>query len=244
MLELNTNLIFHDAKLLKYRGKTFYFIFFFISLQSNYINMQRIKSISEYRKSLHDIVIEESMKAFAKHGIRAVKMDDVAQRLSISKRTIYEMFGNKEQLLVEVLKTYKAAKEEELNEKAANCQNVIELLFYAYYQKINTFKKTNPLFYSDLVKYPSIIELLEKDREKAHQSYHDFLKRGIAEGIFRKDVNIDLITRLLDSVTSAMMDDELYKKYAIEDVFRNIAFVSIRGICTYKGLELFDKTAI
>jgi AcrR family transcriptional regulator len=75
--------------------------------------MQRIKGISEYRKSLRDIVIEASMKAFALHGVRAVKMDDVAQSLSISKRTIYEMFGNKEQLLIEVLKTYKAKKEKD-----------------------------------------------------------------------------------------------------------------------------------
>lgn len=206
--------------------------------------MQRIKGISEYRKSLRDIVIEASMKAFALHGVRAVKMDDVAQSLSISKRTIYEMFGNKEQLLIEVLKTYKAAKEKELNEKAANCQNVIELLFYAYYQKINTFKKTNPVFYSDLTKYPLVIELLQKDREEAHQNYYEFLRRGISEGIFREDLHLDLIARLLDSVTSAMMNGELYRQYPIEDVFRNIAFVSIRGICTRKGLDLFDKTDV
>lgn len=206
--------------------------------------MQRIKGISEYRKSLRDIVIEASMKAFALHGVRAVKMDDVAQSLSISKRTIYEMFGNKEQLLIEVLKTYKAAKEKELNEKAANCQNVIELLFYAYYQKINTFKKTNPVFYSDLTKYPLVIELLQKDREEARQNYYEFLRRGISEGIFREDLHLDLIARLLDSVTSAMMNGELYRQYPIEDVFRNIAFVSIRGICTRKGLDLFDKTDI
>lgn len=206
--------------------------------------MQRIKGISEYRKSLRDIVIEASMKAFALHGVRAVKMDDVAQSLSISKRTIYEMFGNKEQLLIEVLKTYKAAKEKELNEKAANCQNVIELLFYAYYQKINTFKKTNPVFYSDLTKYPLVIELLQKDRDEARQNYYEFLRRGISEGIFREDLHLDLIARLLDSVTSAMMNGELYRQYPIEDVFRNIAFVSIRGICTRKGLDLFDKTDI
>lgn len=206
--------------------------------------MQRIKGISEYRKSLRDIVIEASMKAFALHGVRAVKMDDVAQSLSISKRTIYEMFGNKEQLLIEVLKTYKAAKEKELNEKAVNCQNVIELLFYAYYQKINTFKKTNPVFYSDLTKYPLVIELLQKDREEARQNYYEFLRRGISEGVFREDLHLDLIARLLDSVTSAMMNGELYRQYPIEDVFRNIAFVSIRGICTRKGLDLFDKTDV
>ncbi len=206
--------------------------------------MQRIKSISEYRRSLRDIVIEASMKAFAQHGIRAVKMDDVAQSLSVSKRTIYEMFGNKEQLLIEVLKTYKAKKEKELNEKAANCQNVIELLFYVYFQKINTFKKTNPKFYTDLAKYPLVIELLNQDREQAHNNYHEFLRRGIDEGLFREDLNLDLIARLLDAVISTMMNGELYRQYPIEDVFRNIAFVSIRGICTYKGLELFDKTKI
>ena len=71
-----------------------------------------------------------------------------------------------------------------------------------------------------------------------------FLRRGIDEGLFREDLNLDLIARLLDAVTSTMMNGELYRQYPIEDVFRNIAFVSIRGICTRKGLDLFDKTDI
>lgn len=206
--------------------------------------MQRIKGISAYRRSLHDIIIDAAMEAFSKDGIKAVKMDDVAQHLSISKRTIYELFFNKETLLLEVLKKHKADKERELEEMSRQCNNVIEMMLKAYYQKINIFKNTNPQFYSDLKKYPSVVELFKQDSESVHEKYHEFLKRGISEGVFRSDINIELTTRLLDTVTFSMMADELYKTYNIEDIFKSLAFISIRGICTRKGLDLLDEGII
>lgn len=61
--------------------------------------MQEIKNISTYRQSLKDKILETSMKMFQEKGIRAVKMDDIANRLSISKRTLYEIYDDKERLL-------------------------------------------------------------------------------------------------------------------------------------------------
>lgn len=57
--------------------------------------MQEKKNISTYREALKDKILETAMVAFAEKGIRAVKMDDIANSLSISKRTLYEIYGNK-----------------------------------------------------------------------------------------------------------------------------------------------------
>ena len=75
------------------------FILFFVSLQPNCKNMQEKKTITAYKKGLREVILKTAMKAFAEKGIRAVKMDDIAESLSISKRTMYEIYATKEELL-------------------------------------------------------------------------------------------------------------------------------------------------
>ena len=67
--------------------------------------MQEFKNLSAYRRGLKGKILETAMVMFAKNGIKAVRMDDIASSLNISKRTLYEIFENKEVLLFEGIKT-------------------------------------------------------------------------------------------------------------------------------------------
>ena len=69
--------------------------------------MQKKKTITDYKKGLREVILNTAMKAFAEKGIRAVKMDDIAESLTISKRTMYELYATKEELLYEGVKTYR-----------------------------------------------------------------------------------------------------------------------------------------
>ena len=66
--------------------------------------MQEKKTITPYKKGLREVILKAAMKAFTEKGIRAVKMDDIAESLAISKRTMYEIYATKEELLYEGLK--------------------------------------------------------------------------------------------------------------------------------------------
>ena len=61
--------------------------------------MQEVKNLSIYRQSLRDRILETAISLFMKNGIRAVKMDDIANVMSVSKRTLYEMYSDNEHLL-------------------------------------------------------------------------------------------------------------------------------------------------
>ena len=61
--------------------------------------MQEKKAITAYKKGLRAVILNAAMKAFTEKGIRAVKMDDIAESLAISKRTMYEIYATKEELL-------------------------------------------------------------------------------------------------------------------------------------------------
>lgn len=203
--------------------------------------MQETKSISPYRQELKVRILTVAMKAFAERGIRAVKMDDVASELGISKRTLYEIYENKELLLYEGVMHYYQLKEDELKCKTAGCRNVMEILLTVYRTKVEEFRQTNQLFYDDMVKYPKVQHFLQQQNQTMRHKSIKFLERGIIEGYFRKDLNCELAARMFDALGEYVVMNKLYQKYSIEEIFVNLVFVSMRGLCTEKGIKALDK---
>ena len=203
--------------------------------------MQETKEISAYKQGLRGKILETAMNAFGEKGIRAVKMDDVAVELGISKRTLYELYDNKEQLLFEGVKVYNEQRQILIKEKTKNCGNVMEILLTVYRIKVEEFRQTNPLFYADLVKYPKVARFLHQQNQYIHTEMQKFIQRGVSEGFFREDVDEALTMHLLDALGEYVMMNQLYRRYTIEDIFKNIIFVSLRGICTEKGVVALDR---
>lgn len=202
--------------------------------------MQEIKDLTPYRQSLRDRILDAAMILFAKHGIRAVKMDDVSHALSISKRTLYELYDNKEQVLLEGVKKYRKKRHEEFLQEVERSKDVMDIILYIYRIKMEEFQLLNPNFYSDLARYPNILASIERDHDEQHKQFMDFMQRGISEGYFRSDLNYDLIGRLFEALGRYMMENELYRSYSMEELFRNMIFVTLRGFCTKKGVDKLD----
>ena len=203
--------------------------------------MQETKNISPYKQGLRDKIITSAMLAFAKKGIRQVKMDDVASELGISKRTLYEIFDKKEDLLYEGVKYYLGERRSQMEQRAKSCNNVMEIILLAYKQKVEEVRQTNPCFYTDLVKYPKVARYLAQQNQQMLTNMTKFIERGIEEGYFRKEVNPELVARLFDALGKYVMEQQLYCLYTIEDIFTNLVFVTIRGICTEKGIEVIKQ---
>lgn len=202
--------------------------------------MQEIKDLTPYRQSLRDRILDAAMILFAKHGIRAVKMDDVSHALSISKRTLYELYDNKEQVLLEGVKKYRKKRHEEFLQEVERSKDVMDIILYIYRIKMEEFQLVNPNFYSDLARYPNILASIERDHDEQHKQFMDCMQRGISEGYFRSDLNYDLIGRLFEALGRYMMENELYRSYSMEELFRNMIFVTLRGFCTKKGVDKLD----
>jgi len=203
-------------------------------------NMQETKPITKYRLALREKILTTAMTAFAKNGIKAVKMDDIAQSLSISKRTLYEIYDNKELLLYEGIKRYEQEREAEMKRLQSNKANVMDMLLQSYKVKIEEFRMTHPTFYTDLVLYPKVQAFLENNKDKYHERFMHFLKQGVREGFFRQDVDYELVTIMLDAIGQRIMNDQLYRQYTIEHIFKNMVFVTLRGFCTPKGTRAID----
>jgi AcrR family transcriptional regulator len=190
---------------------------------------------------LPDIILDSAMKAFAERGIRAVKMDDIAAALSISKRTLYEIYETKEQLLYEGVREYHERMTERMDKISTESDNVMEIMLKVYRLKVEEFRVTTPAFYSDLVKYPRVLRYLNRENQRTRVKSLRFLARGVDEGFFRDDVNYELAGRLFDALGRYVMSQQLYKQYTIEEIFNNLIFVTFRGLCTPKGIKALER---
>ena len=123
--------------------------------------MQEKKTITAYKKGLRAVILKAAMKAFTEKGIRAVKMDDIAESLAISKRTMYEIYATKEELLYEGVKTFREDRRKKFMEMGKE-KDLMEILLKVYHMRVEEANAVNPLFYDDLVKYPRVLRYLTR----------------------------------------------------------------------------------
>ena len=193
------------------------------------------------RPDLHDKILEVTMNMFYEQGIKQVRMDDIAKALSISKRTLYEIFDDKETLLLKCIKRKQLMQDEHMQKLDLSKSNVLEVVLHHYQYTIEQLPHINPAFFEDLKKYPSVMALIRQNRKEDVDNVVAYFNKGIEQGIFRPEVNMELFIRLLNLTADNCMEADFYKLYPIEEIYRAILFTFMRGIATEKGLQILDE---
>lgn len=195
-------------------------------------------SNSEQRKR----VIAMAGKMFAEQGIRKVRMDDVASALGMSKRTLYEMFADKEELLLECMKVDQEKKREYAAQVAATANNVLEIVFCLYQYGMEEMKNVNSSMYRDIKKYPKVCEFLNQRKAQSAQNSRKFYETGVRQGLLREDINFDIFQFLVDLSMNGFLNDEmLMNRWTLTEVLDTVVRVNMRGICTEKGQRILDE---
>lgn len=195
--------------------------------------------------NIRERIIQEASESFKTFGIKSVTMDALANQLGMSKRTIYEAFSDKEELLMAVLSRMAQEQKEIVKKVLDESENSIFAIFKMLEFSRDNFQYLNPSFQADLKKYHH--DLLIKSEENIempdYRNHYLVIERGIEEGLFRKDLNTELINRGLYNLGRSMMDNDQYpyEKFTRREVISNIFINYLRGISTLKGLELIDR---
>jgi len=188
-------------------------------------------------------IIDESITMFMKHGVRSVTMDDIAKHCGISKRTLYESFKDKEDLLVNCVEKVHLTKKKQHEEIVAQSENVIEVLLNKIKQVMRESAQFSPTFHQEILKfYPAIAALQEKYfQEFASNEINRFIKKGVNQGLFRGDLNVDIVTSLLIGQIRFVFFELLKNsKFTPGEVFKTTILCFARGIATKKGLEIIE----
>ena len=190
-------------------------------------------------------ILTEATNLFFQNGIRDITMDNIAEKLGISKRTIYETFKNKSELLINCFEEYSKERYKANEEIIKNSQNVLAAICSFIQSGALAIDLLNPAFFSDMRKYHNDIWVMasKQQNEKNYNLAYRLLRKGINEGIFRKDINIDIVVKLILEQMKLLVDNEVFSsdKYTRSEVFKNMVINFIRGIATNRGIELIDS---
>jgi AcrR family transcriptional regulator len=194
-----------------------------------------------YKLELRNRILKAAMTEFLHKGVKSVKMDDIANTLAISKRTLYEIYSNKEELLLEAVRIH----EQEFNDHMLQYSldkkhNVMDIIIEFYKKKLLSIADVSPLFLVELRKYKQVVEYLKKQNAERHNNALLFFHRGVKEGFFRSDLNFDIILKTSSASANYAMETQMYKNYSITAIMHNTIFLYLRGICTTKGIKVLD----
>lgn len=180
-------------------------------------------------------------------GVKSVRMDDVAQSLGMSKRTLYEMFGDKDDLLFESIKYISEARPREILAQIGPCENSLEMLFKCSRALLDggAVSEIERRMALNLKKfYPEISEkVLHYHSEVAMNALQGVLDKACKEGYIEPNIDIELMVRLLFSiVTSAVYENSLVipKEISREEAYGALVVNFFRGISTHKGIDVID----
>ncbi|MBQ7662189.1 MAG: TetR/AcrR family transcriptional regulator [Prevotella sp.] len=194
-----------------------------------------------YMQSLKTRILETAMKEFVEKGVKVVRMDDIAKSLGISKRTLYQIYDGKEELLYEGLKQYKIRRREKVEEEMKTSDTVMDIILYVYRLNVEEFRQISSDFLTEITHYPSVQVLFSEDREQSHERFIGFLRRGVDEGMFKDDVDLELISVMFSAIGAYITSNKLYLTYEMNKLFKDLIFVSLRGFCTQEGLKHLER---
>ena len=197
--------------------------------------------ILDRRQQLKAIILPMAREAFRLHGIRAVKMDDLAASLKMSKRTLYETYQNKEALLIDVLRLTMDEHHAVMQEFKEHNNDVMDLIIEHFRIQTENYAETNPLFFKDLKFYPDLTDKF-RDIEKCNEEKTmEVFARGIEEGYFRPEVNYEFIAKVGRQFSIIFRTQEDFSQYDMHEVFISFVCTLLRGICTEKGIAKLDS---
>ena len=202
--------------------------------------MQKNCNTTVYKEELRQRILSVSMALFKKKGIKQVRMDDIATVLGISKRTLYELYGNKEDLLYEGVKEDQKHFFEKLANFADHANNEMEVIVYFVKLKLRDFSIVNPLFFSELHKYKRIVELMKVDHDRQQCRSENFIRLALEHGFLRKDINFALVSRFGEVCMDYVLREQVYKEYSMTEIFRTHIKLFMGACCTEKGIRYID----
>jgi AcrR family transcriptional regulator len=190
-------------------------------------------------------IIQRISELYMKYGIKSITMDDAARELGISKKTLYGYFKDKDELVKCFVEHHIRHMQEDMHKLQTSQVNAIEELLIVSKFITQYLKKVNPSVTYDLQKYyPEIwkkINFLQRDH--IFNRIKDNMVRGIKEGLYRKDLNIDIIAHfyLFRMEMSQTFDLIVESKYTYEELFNTSFNYHIRGIANQKGIEYLES---
>ena len=195
--------------------------------------------------SENNTIIQQALNIFLKQGVKTTNMDDVATALGISKKTLYQYVENKPDLVFQCFELHIGNVIDVLHHSVSHSNNAIDELFLIDENIIVIMKQTNPLVLGELRRYyAETWQLYETFKKKElFEILKKNLEKGIQQGMYRSDLNSDIISKLMLCRADNLINDEIFPltDYNFHQLLMENKIYHIRGIATSKGINYLEQ---
>lgn len=186
-------------------------------------------------------LLENISDLFLKYGLRSTSMDDICSHLKISKKTLYQFFSNKDDLVEQVFLHRRSNKRIKKDLEKLKQHNSIKIMLSIRDHIITSLNSRMPANLFDLKKYhPDIYERVnQKDQLFIHSLFNEVIDKGIREGYFRTDINREVQVYLFVKQMTFLGEPEMISdiKYPLEMIVSTIVENVIRSFATASGMK-------
>lgn len=188
---------------------------------------------------------QKAEELFRRYGIRSVTMDEISYQLGISKKTLYQSYTDKEEIVDAVINNVLSDNRCKCTEDRDQSDNAVHEIFLAFDHVAEMFSELNPGILFDLHKYhPNVYQKFNAFKyEFLYNVIRQNLERGIAEELYRPEINIEIVTRFrIESTMMAFNTDAFPQSQKdLAGVQKQLMELFMYSIATTKGIKLIQK---
>jgi len=196
--------------------------------------------------TLQNDILKTATELFCKYGLRNVTIDDICTELRISKKTFYTYFKQKEDLILQMVEDMhhkKTEKEKKLIAPDDNKNTIDRAMDIVLLTKNNSSDKMQNLFYELNKYYPNVhARIIEKRQAQTIEFFTRNIKKGIEEGIFRDNLDVEMTAQFLSTQFRSLLNSSKEtSKRKFQSVFEFMIDVYIRIVTNEKGLNYYKE---
>ena len=200
---------------------------------------------------IQERILDTSFSLFRQFGTRSITMDDIAQKMGVSKKTLYAHFADKDELVVNAISRYLLEMDHESIENQQKAGDAIEELFLVMQTLDECFRYMNPIILFDIQRFhPRAFQVFQDYKNGGLQlTIRQNLERGVKEGLYRTELNIDIMTQYRVATTMLCFQPDAFPvaKYEMGKVQRELLEHYLYGLVSeegYKRIGIYRETTI
>lgn len=189
-------------------------------------------------------ILDTAFTLFRQYGTRSVTMDDISVRMGISKKTLYANFADKDDLVLNVMSRHLQLMEDQCNSGRQQSANALEEMFLVMKMLDERLRNMNPVAMLDLQKFHArAFQLFQTHRNVFLLDFiRNNMERGIAEGLYRPDLEIDILSRFRTACVMFCVQPDVFpmQTYDMSKVQLVLLEHFLFGLVTKEGYELIE----
>jgi AcrR family transcriptional regulator len=190
-------------------------------------------------------ILTQATAIYLKYGIKSVTMDEMARQLGISKKTLYSYVADKNELVEQCVLLEHEDEVCRIGEISKTHENAIDEILAISNSVAAELKKIHPSIFFDLAKYhPNALKIMNTHkRDFVRGCVIDNLQRGIKQGLYRSDINVEVVSTIyLATIDNIMLGDIFPESHdKLDLIYKEFFNYHLRGIANQNGLEYLNE---